>query len=228
MKMDLFSTRFQALADLLEYPAGGFEARLAAAGRVFDESGEGAPASALLRQFGSACLALSPGEREELYTGTFDVTPACVPYVSIHLFGEENFKRGEFMAGLQGRYQQTGFHVPGELPDHLSVVLRYAAQAEDGERRELLEFCLLGPVDKMIASLSEANPYRALLAVVSETLRAAYPGLEPAPSPLDQMRQHGVACTSLNAGCGCEAVGLHDGPNDDLDPAPAGARIATI
>jgi nitrate reductase delta subunit len=152
--------------------------------------------------FAPAVAALSQDEREELYTATFDVTPACVPYVSIHLFGEENFKRGEFMAALSARYAAAGFETRGELPDHLSVLLRFLAQTGEAERRELVQFCLLGPLGKMIAALSDENPYRALLEAVREVLTAAYPELQPAVSPLEQMQSHGAACATVASGCG--------------------------
>ncbi|MBI5387238.1 MAG: molecular chaperone TorD family protein [Verrucomicrobia bacterium] len=188
-------TQLIALAHLLEYPGGDFEARVSAA-----------PSSASFACFSTAMLALSPNEREELYTATFDVTPACVAYVSIHLFGEENFKRGEFMARLHERYSQAGFTTGGELPDHLSVLLRFAAETGEAECRELAEFCLLGPLGKMIAALTEGNPYRALLEAVREVLHAAYPGVKPAPSPLEQMQHHGAGCATISAGCGCGAA----------------------
>jgi nitrate reductase delta subunit len=153
---------------------------------------------------------LSQDEREELYTATFDVTPACVPYVSIHLFGEENFKRGEFMAALSARYAAAGFETRGELPDHLSVLLRFLAQTDEAERRELVQFCLLGPLGKMIVSLSDENPYRALLKAVREVLTVAYPDLQAALSPLEQMQSHGAACTTADTGCGgCGSVAHH-------------------
>lgn len=136
---------------------------------------------------------------QELYTATFDVTPVCVPYVSIHLFGEENFKRGEFMAALNARYVETGFATNGELADHIAVLLRFAAQVDEVERRELAEFCLLGPLEKMIAALPEANPYRQVL----EAVKAEFAGVQAAPLPVELMQTHGVGC----AGCG---VTTHD------------------
>ena len=217
--MSTLSPTLHTLAALLEYPGSEFESRLTAA-KTF----------APLARFCTAISGLTQDEREELYTGTFDVTPACVAYVSIHLFGEENFKRGEFMAGLHARYQQAGFSPAGELPDHLSVLLRFAAQVEEVERRELVEFCLLGPIGKMIAALNEANPYRALLEAVRETLQTAYPGLQPALSPVEQMRQHGASCAAVTAGCGCGSVltgegptppRIQNGPNDDHEPDEA-------
>jgi nitrate reductase molybdenum cofactor assembly chaperone len=218
-----------SLARLLEYPDADYESRLRSAdisrfriGTVAQvsnlqnagtsntasrlEIGDTADSKSALQRFATAMSALTSDEREELYTATFDVTPACVAYVSIHLFGEENFKRGEFMAGLQARYAQAGFNAGGELPDHLAVLLRFAAETDEVERRELTEFCLLGPLGKMIAALSEANPYRALLETVREVLEAAYPGIRPATSPLEQMQQHGPACATTAAGCGCGAA----------------------
>ena len=227
--MKPLTTMLITLADLLEYPGSEFEARLARSGVSAERRHSSDQSAALsrdaatspLERFASAISALTADEREELYTGTFDVTPACVLYVSIHLFGEENFKRGEFMAGLLARYAQAGFDRAGELPDHLSVLLRFAAQTDDAERRELAEFCLLGPLGKMIAAVQETNPYRALLEAVRETLQAAYPGLQPALSPVEQMRQHGGTCAAVSAGCNCGAAPIQNGPDDDAEVASA-------
>jgi nitrate reductase molybdenum cofactor assembly chaperone NarJ/NarW len=190
---DEAQTSLTALAALLEYPGADFAARLARAA-----------GPAPLARFEAGMSALSPDEREELYTATFDVAPACVAYVGIHLFGEENSKRGEFMAGLNARYEQAGFACPGELPDHLAVLLRYAADTDEAERRELVEFCLLGPLGKMIDALAGDNPYRALLEAVREVLQAAFPGVQPALSPLEQMKQHSGKCVAdaCDRGCG--------------------------
>jgi nitrate reductase molybdenum cofactor assembly chaperone NarJ/NarW len=234
--MNTLAPRLTTLAGLLEYPGREFHERLAGNGTDCQSAapqvsklpnaradtepgrldiGDRADLKSALQRFVGAMSALSPDEREELYTATFDVMPACVPYVSIHLFGEENFKRGEFMAGLQARYAEAGFSAGGELPDHLCVLLRFAAQAGETERRELVEFCLLGPLGRMMEGLSEANPYRALLESVRETLQSACPGVRPAASPVEQMRSHGTACDGTGAGCGCGAARIHDGLEDD-------------
>jgi len=200
-----------ALAGLLEYPGADFDARIARAA-----------AAAPLARFTAAISTLTTDEREELYTATFDVTPACVPYVSIHLFGEENFKRGEFMAGLHARYAQAGFDCNGELPDHVAVLLRFAAEADETERRELTEFCLLGPLGKMIVALAAENPYRPLLEAVREVLQAAYPGVKPAPSPREQRQQHGADCAAISSGCNCGR------PMDEAALTPARANHEAI
>jgi nitrate reductase delta subunit len=221
--MNSFANELTVLATLLEYPGRELEAWLRGGGpaeRRRSESALAAPAqdaaATALGRFAAAMSALPPDEREGLYTATFDVTPVCVPYVSIHLFGEENFKRGEFMAALQARYRQAGFDARGELPDHLAVLLRFAARTDEPERRELFQFCLLGPVARMIEALSETNPYRSLLQAVRETLQGAYPEMRPAASPLEQMRRHGMPCAPPADGCHCPGIRTEEEPFEAL------------
>jgi nitrate reductase delta subunit len=204
------------LGRLLTYPRADFDEILAQAQDALD--------SLPLLAFRGALATLSPDQREELYTATFDVTPRCVPYVSIHLFGEENFKRGEFMAALHSQYDQAGFDPGGELPDHLAILLGYAATLDEPARRELVEFCLLGPAAKIIQALPVGHPYRYLLDAVDETLRGRYPGIEAPLSPLEQMRQHGI-CPTVSDGCNCGPVtsAIVDGPGDIDSPAEASA-----
>jgi len=101
----------------------------------------------------------------------FDITPLAVPYLSIHLFGEENYRRGEFMARLLEAYGKAGLDCGGELPDHLSILLQFAAKLEGEERRELLEFCLTEPLQKMEAPLKRAgHPYEFLLQAIRDVV----------------------------------------------------------
>lgn len=188
------AAKLDLLGRLLEYPGADFDDLLA---RTLAAIG-GLP----LMAFRSAMDALTPDEREEFYTATFDVTPCCVPYVGIHLFGEENFKRGEFMAALHSQYRLADFPTAGELPDHLALLLRYAAILDEPTRRELVEFCLLGPLLKITAALPAHHPYRFVLDAVGQTLRDEYPGIQAALSPVEQMRQHGT-CPTVAGGCHC-------------------------
>jgi nitrate reductase delta subunit len=226
------SPQLIALASLLEYPAADFRCRLRDARHVLDlppaDAAADAPAGtahaaralAAFDRFADTLSAAAPETREEWFTATFDVTPACVLHVSIHLFGEENYKRGQFMARLLARYHEVGFRHGGELPDHLAVLLRYAAQADPAERRELVEFCLLGPVGAMIAGLPEDHPYRPLLDTVREVLRAGVPGLEPAPvASAARLAAHG--CGAATAACGCGAIEAEP----ELAAAPGGAAF---
>ena len=188
-------TMLDTLGRLLSYPGADFEELLAQASDTID--------SLPLIAFCGALGALDQDTREELYTATFDVTPQCVPYVSIHLFGEENFKRGEFMAALHNRYAMLEFDTGGELPDHIALMFRHASQLDESERRELIGFCVLGPLDTMIRMLAEDHPYRFLLDAAVDVLHAHYPDLQPALSPLEQMRRHGSECPTVSAACNC-------------------------
>jgi nitrate reductase assembly molybdenum cofactor insertion protein NarJ len=114
--------------------------------------------------FQKALSGLSWDQKEEAYLRAFDITPLAVPYVSIHLFGEESYKRGEFMAKFLESHQLHGFDCGTELPDHVAVMLRFAGKLQAEERREMLELCLKEPVRKMTFSLKKSDhPYQFLL-----------------------------------------------------------------
>ncbi len=210
-----FSTKLALLSRLLSYPAADFEQVLSMALATVG----GLP----LAEFQQALSELDQDQREELYTATFDVMPRCVPYVSIHLFGEENFKRGEFMAALNSQYELQQFDTEGELPDHLAVILGYAASLNEPARRELVEFCLLGPLAKIHSALPDDHPYRFALVALDDTLRGNYPGIQAPLSPLDQMRQHGL-CPTVTDGCNCgpQPQPIIDGPLEHGLAAQAG------
>ncbi len=114
--------------------------------------------------FQKAMESLSRDQREEAYLRAFDITPLAIPYVSIHLFGEESYKRGEFMAKFLEAHEQHGFDCGSELPDHIAVMLRFASRLNLEERREMLDLCLKEPVRKMTFALKKADhPYQFLL-----------------------------------------------------------------
>jgi nitrate reductase molybdenum cofactor assembly chaperone NarJ/NarW len=219
----------ESLAQLLEYPAADFESRLAQARehlgqRPSNPSDTSAAPAWSLNRFADAMLAMPVGCREELYTRTFELSPACVPYVSIHLFGEENFKRGELMAALHARYAEVGFSPGQELPDHLAILLRFAAATDDTERHELLEYCLLKPLGRMSGALSNDNPYRDLLETVQRLLDQMHPNAKAALSPLEQMRANGPLCNTVSAGCHCGPI---VGANTAIESGSQLEEIAT-
>jgi nitrate reductase delta subunit len=77
------------------------------------------------------------------------------------------------MARLADVYRQDGFQdgrPGGELPDHLTVVLRYLAAAPDGpSRTAVLEDALVPALEKMVAALPDGDDaYRPVLAALRE------------------------------------------------------------
>lgn len=127
-------------------------------GRAFPEAG------AAFAAFAREIATLTEDAREELYLRTFAVAPSCIPYVGVHIYGEESFKRGELMAHLNGGFEAHEFRPEGELPDHVAVLLRFTAFLDDEELSELEAWLLTLPVQAMSESMAGTrNPYRFLV-----------------------------------------------------------------
>ena len=110
----------------------------------------------------------------ELYTRTFDVMPVCIPYVSVHLFGEESFHRARLMAGMRGTLHHAGCTSEGELPDHIAVILKAAPKMKPEELADLVEYALRGAVHAMTVALEgTTNPYELVLKAVQSVVGAA-------------------------------------------------------
>lgn len=200
------------LARLLDYPGNGFDALL-------DTIPADAPSGA--RAFARTMRVLPPEQREELHAVTFDITPACVPYTGIHLFGEENFKRGEYMAAVLARQVEAGFDPRPELPDHIGNLLRFLPSCPADEQRALAEFCILGPLAKMTGALSQDSPYHHLLAAIHAAMEQTYPGVIAARNPLDLARESGAACPVTSPGCSsCGPLTEAVGPSSSIEPEP--------
>lgn len=182
-----------AVAPLLEHPRSGHGASgtLAAAAEARDllDTGGHARAAAAVGRFLERAERLGPERLQEIHGRTFDLAPCCVPYLSVHLFGEGSYQRARLMAGLAEAQSRAGFDRGPELPDHLAVVLRFAPRMEPEEWRELVRFCLVPVLPVMVRGLvGSDNPYRHVLETVEllllETTRPAshgseVPGLAP-------------------------------------------------
>ena len=108
---------------------------------------------------------------QEYYVQTFDLTPHCPMYLSVHLFGEESFRRSELMVGLKNAYERHGVFELTELPDHLAVILKWNQLLNAEEWSELVSMGLLPMLPKMIAKLEKwNNPYALVLKAVQALL----------------------------------------------------------
>ena len=192
---------WESLAALLEYPRSALTESLEAARAHLEPE---FPAAALaLRRAIQETREWSRGRFEETHVRTFDLAANCVPWVGVHLFGEETFKRGALMARLQEQFEHRGFQVQGELPDHLSVLLRFCARLDAHERGEFAQR-LLGTARAMADVLANTdNPYRFVVSAVLEVLErvcAELPQLEP---PTGGATAESSACS----GCGSFLAG---------------------
>ncbi len=173
MAKDPISTLYDLFADLLQYPtlatslkAGHCYERLLASRRDL------AP---LLENFYHTMEQRSLGQMQELYTTTFDMQPVCYPYVGYHLFGE-SYRRGAFMAQLNEAYHACGYSAGQELPDQLSVILRFLGLEADNRQgdfcQSLLHEGVIPAVKKMLQTFGEQseNPYFGLLSALNQFL----------------------------------------------------------
>jgi len=149
-----------ALGELLRYPGSG----LAEAARRAAGLASGTRGGAALEGFAREAAGRDPASLEELYTATFDLDPACVPYVGHQLLGESPV-RGALLAELMGVYARAGWAPREELGDHVAEVLAFLAVGPDGaERDDLVRDGLLPALEKMLEALTDReNPYRGLL-----------------------------------------------------------------
>lgn len=162
-----------ALGVLLAYPRRErFATDLARAeGRLLEAGAT--EAAETLEAFERAAVRKTFDELQDLYTRTFDLTPVCAPFLSVHLFGQESFRRARLMTGLEETYRSGGFDRGTELPDHLAVVLGAAEAFSEDEWAELVEHVLARPLARMKGALDLKNPYRHLLEAVRLTLGVA-------------------------------------------------------
>lgn len=147
----LFSRRAAVLdlfADILDYPAPGLAGKAAECATLI--SAAQPEAAALVESFGRFAKETPLGKLQEVYSGFFDLNSICHPYLGYQLFGE-NYKRSILLIELKKAYRAEGFEAdPSEIPDRLSIVLRFIARSEGGEDiDELLNRGLLPALARM-------------------------------------------------------------------------------
>ena len=149
---------FDSAADLLDYPAPErLAASRAAADRALDAFPDCAGALEPLRTL------LRTGRTEELqesYCEAFDNTADRALEVGWHAFGE-NYARGSFLVFMREHLRALGIAESGELPDHLSSVLRVAARLDDEAARVVIGDLTIPAVRKMLEGFgTKASPWR--------------------------------------------------------------------
>jgi nitrate reductase delta subunit len=162
-------------AELLDYPTTGLSRQARdCAGLVASTCPS---AATFLEEFCDVVLDMPLSRLEEIYTRTFDLKCLCYPYVGYHLVGE-SYRRGAFLARLGEGYRARGFAASRELPDHISVVLRflalqpevwYAGPGDEAFDAVLLREGLVPALAKMAACFEEesSNPYALIVRALS-------------------------------------------------------------
>ena len=158
---------WQAQSLLLGYPDEQLLGRLDLLARVADTLGEavGAP----LRRFVQHLRTTPPGQLAADYVATFDHRKRCCLFLTYYAHGDTR-NRGMALLSLKQAYAADGLLlVDEELPDHLSVVLEYAA-AQPGKGRTLLLEHRAGLELLRLALQDAGSPWADLLESVSATL----------------------------------------------------------
>jgi nitrate reductase molybdenum cofactor assembly chaperone NarJ/NarW len=162
---------WQAASLLLAYPDDGQAERLDTVEELLDHiSG---PAAPLLAQTLSLLRARDLMTAATDYVETFDMRRRNTMYLTYWTAGDTR-NRGREMLVFASAYRDAGVEPPRkEAPDHLPVVLEFAATVDPEVGRRLLTEHRV-PIDVLCGALADANsPYQHTVAAVCETLPAA-------------------------------------------------------
>ncbi|MGC5256244.1 nitrate reductase molybdenum cofactor assembly chaperone [Gordonia sp. DT218] len=148
-----------------------------------------------LRSFVAHLRDSEPKMLRQEYTDLFDLSRKHTLYLSYWTAGDTR-RRGTALGLFKQRYRDSGFLVDlrGELPDHLPIVLEFAARVDPQagsellqEHRPALELLRLSLVDRQ-------TPYVDVLTAVCATLpgespadRRAVMAMQGAPPPTESV-----------------------------------------
>jgi len=105
-------------------------------------------------------------DTEAAYVETFDRGRGTALHLFEHVHGDSR-DRGPAMVDLVKTYEQAGLYLaPGELPDHLTVVLEYASTQPPAAAREFLREIAHILQQIFSALLRRESPYATVLAAV--------------------------------------------------------------
>ena len=163
---------YDAWAELLVYPDedGVSIARHGLDTLTSDDSTEIAHLSALT----SFLDDLGPGEREELYTRTFDGSDDHALELGWHLHGE-NYARGAMLVRLRGLLRELKLLEGTELPDHLGVALGLLGRLDESRAGAIARGIVLPALRILEGNFKdEENPYVGVIRGVLRFLELQY------------------------------------------------------
>ncbi|WP_329416811.1 nitrate reductase molybdenum cofactor assembly chaperone [Streptomyces sp. NBC_00704] len=160
---------WQAQSLLLAYPDERFEQYLALAGRAAAALPE--PVARPLLRFTAHAQQTDPADLAAAYVATFDHRKRCCLYLTYYAHGDTR-KRGLGLLRLKQTYTAAGWRLgDDELPDHLAVVLEFAA-TDPATGAGLLTEHRAGLELLRLALNDDGSPWAHILDSVSATLPA--------------------------------------------------------
>lgn len=162
---------WQCASLLLSYPRPG---QLDTAAELLRHV-EGAAAEELSVAL-QALRGIDPMTAAQQYVATFDMRRRATMYLTYWTAGDTR-NRGRAMLEFADAYRRAGVLMPeGEAPDHLPVVLEFAATVDPDAGRRLLGEHRVA-LEVLLQALSDADsPYAPAVRAVLSTLRAATDG----------------------------------------------------
>lgn len=179
----------RTLAALLRYPDAAFRAAIPELQQALRTEAALTPA-----RVGELCALLQRLQRDDPFTveaefvDLFDRGRGTALHLFEHVHGDSR-ERGPAMVDLQQTYESAGLHLaPGELPDHLSVVLEFVSTQPPREARDFLaEFAHI--TRTVFSALQRrGSAYASVLAAVLELAgeRAERVDIPPEPDLDDE------------------------------------------
>lgn len=174
----------RVLAALLRYPDAEFRAAVPELVQALQR--EAALPAARLEEL---CALLQRLQRDDVFTveadfvDLFDRGRGTALHLFEHIHGDSR-DRGPAMIDLQQTYERAGLYLaPGELPDHLSVVLEFASTQPAREARDFL--AEIAHIARAIFSALQRrrSPYASVLAAVLELAGERAEAVEIPPEP---------------------------------------------
>jgi nitrate reductase delta subunit len=162
---------WQAASLLLAYPDDQQDRRLGTVDRLLEYIA--GPAATLLGKTVTALRVHDPMQAASGYVETFDLRRRSTMLLTYWTAGDTR-NRGAQMLTFAHAYRDAGVQTPkGEAPDHLPVVLEFAATVDPEAGRRLLAAHHV-PIDVLRKALVDADSlYAPTVTAVSATLPAA-------------------------------------------------------
>lgn len=162
---------WQAASLLLAYPDERLVQRLDTVDELLVHAD--AKSADLLRRTVAALRSADPMTAAVDYVETFDMRRRSTMFLT-YWTGGDTRNRGMQMLAFATAYREAGAEPPaGEAPDHLPVVLEFAAMVDPEAGRRLLATHRV-PIDVLRKALADSgSPYAYAVAAVCETLPVA-------------------------------------------------------
>ncbi|MBU5422186.1 nitrate reductase molybdenum cofactor assembly chaperone [Cellulomonas hominis] len=174
-----------------------------------------------LRAFWESFAAQTPAEARAAYVEAFDLRRSSALYLSYYLHGDTR-RRGAALLAIKQRYRACGFTPPeDELPDHLPLVLEFAAYAGTALGEGVLRSHRAGIELIRRALADRRSPYARVLDALDALL-----GPAPAAShaAVDAFTLAGAPTDTVGAEITLAPYGPGWSTDDAACPTPSGGR----